>query len=686
MITTHDTVIDAFGLPFSNTIYDHASELETNITSGLTQRRCDELMQKYGPTPNKLYEIKQISFFKTFLNEIREPLMILLLVIAVFYAIWGEFLDSIIVFIIISLMAVVEVSNEYRAKKAVLLLGQSVKRNCTVRRDDTLVQINHDHVLLGDILVLAVGQYIPADARIIDCQSLQVNESILTGESIPVDKSPDDHLYAGTFISKGKCTALVYAIGKSTQVGSNFVLLDKIRETHDIKTPLQVSMKQIAKYLTIVAIVSSIIVPLIGWLRGAAIKPMILYGLSLAFCLIPEELPILIKSVLAIGSLDLSKKNVLIKKLNAAEMLGCVTFILTDKTGTLTRNQLELSKCIVPNGTTERELIINWILASDMESTTLSMFVNEHSLPTSIDPFETAMLTYLQNNNQYSVVQEALLIMEQEQHVQYIPFDNETKISTVIRGRNNRFIKGAPDVVMSQCTGDLYSSLQTCTKQGLRVIAVAYGKESLVLSGLLAFEDPCRNGVQEQIQVCKQAGIHVSMITGDHDMTALSIADKTRILPKEEYAQDAILVHDQLVQLSDDQLQEIVDRVSVYARATPVDKYRVCNALQQQGHIVAVTGDGVNDAIALASAHVGVAMGKSGSDVARQAADILLLDDRFETLSLAIKESRKLYSNLVKSIQFYLSCKLGLLIMFSVTLAFGLPFPLTPIQVCYISN
>lgn len=600
-------------------------------------------------------------------HEVVEPMILLLLVVGFFYSIWGEFRDAITIFAIICALVFVEVYNEFRAKKAIASLEKITAPKTKVIRDGKISEIDSENIVPGDILVLTPGTKIAADARIERSISLQVNESALTGESFPQEKNKGGEIYAGTIIASGEGEALVFATGKRTKFGKIAATLKEVRPP---KTPLQLAMKSLAAQLVYVALFFSISIPILGILRGQDLKTMVLTGLSLSFATIPEELPIVITMVLGLGAYTLSKNKFLIKRIKAAETLGNATVIVTDKTGTITEGKMKIVYVYPKNK--EKEIIKGALGA-----------VSEYSLAISDEEIKN-------KSNELKIDGEIGEVFRQRS------FGNGRKTRAVIRKSREGYIlfaSGAPEEIFMICsniTNKIKEDLEKETSKGRRVIAVAYKnlkpkqehikfsnlEKGMNFAGLISFEDPARKGVKETIAAVARAGIRTIMVTGDHPKTAEFIAKEVGILTG-----GAILTGQDLDRLTDEKLREIVKKVSVFARTAPEHKYRIVKALQENGEVVAVSGDGINDALALKSADIGIAMGIRGTDVAKEAAEVVLADDNYITITQGVFEGRKFFDNLQKGIKYYLSVKTALILIFLLPVLLGVPMPFSPIQI-----
>lgn len=630
---------------------------------GLTSNEVTLRFLKFGP--NIIFKQTRVSFLGIAKQEIVEPMILLLFVVGFFYSIWGKLGDAFTIFMVIFLLVLAEAYNEYRAKKAITSLEKIAAPKTKVLRDGKIIEINSEKVVPGDILILFSGVKIAADGKIKKSVGLECDESMLTGESFPQDKTVGDEISAGTIITRGEGLAEVVTIGSDTKIGQ---IAAKIGEIKPPKTPLQLAMKSLANKLVFVAIFFSILIPVIGSFQGRDLKTMILTGLSLSFATIPEELPIIITMVLGLGAWTLSKNKFLVKRIKAAETLGSATVVVTDKTGTITESKMKIAEIFPKN---EKEIIQKSFYA-----------LSEYSL----SPLEQ------------EIKNKALeLNMERApEAVRQRNFGEENKkTKTIIRKINDDyelFILGAPEEIFANCRNlppNAKTELASQTKKGRRVIAVAHKKISpnlikenfsqlekeLDFAGLISFEDSPKKGVAEAIAQMTSAGIKTIMVTGDHPQTATFIADKVGIITNK------IITGEELDKLSDLELQEIIKQVSIFARATPQHKYRIVKALQENNEVVAVTGDGINDALALKAADIGIAMGIRGTDVAKEAAEVVLADDNYTTIAIGIFEGRKFFDNLQKGIKYYLSVKFALILIFLLPIIFKIPLPFSPIQI-----
>jgi Ca2+-transporting ATPase len=644
---------------------------------GLDQAEVSARQVRFGP--NKLKAEKPVTFISIFWEEVREPMIILLLFTGFLYSLWGKLDDALTIIVVIMLLVGAEVFNEYRAKKTIAALRRLSEPTSRVLRDGVVREVPAETIVPGDILVLQAGRRVPADARLTEAYSLAADESSLTGESVPVEKSISASVFAGTTVTRGRGRAEVITTGMATELGK---IVSLTREAKPPRTPLQLAMKELTHWLVWIALGFSTIVPLLGWLvAGQPLRQMVLTGFSLTFATIPEELPIIITMVLALGGYRLSKRKAIAKQLRTVETLGAVTVIATDKTGTLTQNRMEAVR-YYPEQSQARLLELG-VMCSDMAADCEDL---------SADPLERALICVaLRHGIDVAARRRETTLLNE------FTFDNvRQRMSVVYRTGAGIFIavKGAPEAVINNCSlpeqeaKDALEAAARLARAGLRVIALAEKRTAseknsqeeaetdLSFAGLVGFEDPPRPEVKAALAACRGAGIRTIMVTGDHPSTAAAIAAEVGLGGKE-----TVLTGSDLDKLSAEQLIEALDQVSIFARTTPEHKLRIVNALHQRGELVAVTGDGVNDAPALAAADIGVAMGETGTDVAREAAGLILADDNFATIVRAVEEGRVLFENLKKGIRYYLSCKVALIAATLLPVLLRVPVPFAPIQI-----
>jgi Ca2+-transporting ATPase len=650
---------------------------------------------------NTLAEEKEVSWWKEALEELTEPMILLLLLIGVLYSVWGHLEDAVTIFAVILTLVIVEVYNELRAEKTILALNKLSEPTTTVRRGGKDREVKAEEIVRGDVIVLAAGRRVPADARLVESYGLAADEAPLTGESAPQEKSvaapaPDvllsersDMVYAGTVVTRGRGTAVVVATGAGTELGK---IVGLARREKPPRTVLQMATRDLTKWMVVLAVVFSAAVPLLGWLvNGQDPQQMFLTGLSLAFATIPEELPIIITMVLAIGGYRLSRQNAIVKRLQAVETLGAVTVICADKTGTITSNRMEVVE-VYPRDRRDRVLRAA-VLANDARPTG-DGFTG--------DPVDVAMAR--------AAVGAGIDVgAERTAHplVTELTFDNVRKrMSVIYRSGTGLKVaaKGSPESILGISTmlrtggpaapltdADMKMLMERTTEmagRGMRVLAIAekegidpddQGDEvesGLTLLGLIGLADPPRPEAAQAIAACQNAGVRVIMITGDHPLTASTVAKQVGLNGGAK-----VLTGPDIDAMDDNALRTAVGEVSIFARSTPEHKLRILKALRANGARIAMTGDGINDAPALSSADIGIAMGQGGTDVARESADMVLTDNNFSTIVGAIKEGRVLFANLTKGVRYYLACKVALIVVSLVAVLLRLDIPFTPVQI-----
>ncbi len=632
--------------------------------TGLSNAEAKKRLEKYGL--NQIVKPREVHFLGIVREEIVEPMILLLIVVAFFYTIWGSLGDAVTIYGVIIALVFAEVYNEYRAKKTIASLSRISSPKAKVLRGGKIIDVETEAVVPGDTLILTPGTRIAADSKVRESFSLQLDESTLTGESFPREKKVGEEIYTGTLVVSGEGEAEVFATGKNTRISGIAALAQEVKPP---KTPLQIGMSSLAETLVWVALFFSIVIPLIGYLRGQDFQQMVLTALALAFATIPEELPIIITMILGLGAYRLSRRKFLVKKLKAAEVLGDATVILTDKTGTITGNKMQVAS----------------VFPRDQESEIMNTAMGALT-EISLSPLDKAIL---ERAKKLKVKTPSGRVLRERS------FGDSRKTKTLMREAKDNFvlfITGAPEEVLDLARVDkkkFEEELNNETAKGRRVIAVAQKtirsvEKDLAFSdiekdfstvGLISFEDPPRKGVKETIETARHAGVRVIMVTGDHPLTARSVANTVGI------PSDNVLTGDDLNRMSDEKLRKAVKEVSVFARTTPEHKYRLVKALRKNKEVVAVTGDGVNDIIALKGADIGIAMGVKGTDAAKEAADVVLADDNFVTIGQGIFEGRKFFDNLRKGVKYYLSVKVALILLFAFPVIFNTPFPFAPIQI-----
>lgn len=696
--------------PYTQPPQEVASQLGSNLEAGLTGQEAAARLNRYGK--NTLTQEREIRFLGILREEITEPMILLLIAIGVIYSLLGSLADAATIIIIIILLVLAEVWNEYRAKRSISSLRQLAPPTATVLRNGQPVEVETALLVPGDVLLLKVGQRVPADARIVEAYGLEVDESSLTGESFSAVKDASavlpestkvtdqtNMVFADTVITRGRAKALVVHTGIGTELGRIHGITKAAKEP---KTALQQAMKQLSKTLVWIAIFFAVLIPVLAYVRGIngsaplSVGDAVLYGLALAFVVIPEELPIIITMVLGVGSIVLSRRGAIVKRLRAAETLGNVTVIATDKTGTLTESKLHIEHLYFDGSfyassefkANEKAALRTAYLASDAPNNALG------------NPMSNAILERLKQAGLDTQSLSSGWVLKSE-----LGFDAKRKLASYIYQYGNSTVilsSGAPERILERSTMILLEGQEApltdelraqasvaaakMAQRGERLLAFGYHRiapdakdedveRDIVLVGVIGFIDPPRREVPQAIRSCQQAGIRVIMITGDHPETARTIAGQVGINNAK------VLTGAEMAALSDDALKQALKSTSVFARTTPEDKLRIVKLLKELGEVVAVTGDGINDAPALKEAHIGIAMGIRGTDVAKEASGMILTDDNFATIETAVSEGRRLYSNLRKGVRYYLACKVALVSIFLVPIILGIPLPFQPIQI-----
>ncbi|MBI4494984.1 MAG: cation-transporting P-type ATPase [Chloroflexi bacterium] len=706
--------LPAAPLPWhARSIAESVAQLATDPAGGLSTVEAAARLRQHGP--NELATRRREPWWEEAVEALTEPLVLLLLAVAGLYALLGELADALTIFVVILAVAGVELANETRARRAIGALRTLSAPTATVVRDGQACSLPTGAVVPGDLVLLQPGERVPADLRLVETVALRVDESSLSGESEPAAKQADLVLapeaelgdrrnlaFAGTVVSAGKGRGIVVATGRQTELGRIARLAQTAREP---RTPLQLHMRQLAGWLVWLALGFSVLVPVLGVLvAGLPLQEMLLTGLTLAFATVPEELPILITIVLGLGAFQLARQRAIVKRLRAAETLGSVSAIGTDKTGTLTENRMRVVALwaegapqeVDRRGAAERLLAIG-VLANDAQLTLATG-------PASFfgDPTEVALLAAAEEAGlRVSDVRARAPVVEEH------PFDDARKRMSVVYLRDGeRWLaaKGAPEAILAVCSQalergrtepldaerarQLQAAADQMAARGLRVLAFAErrlepGERSepasaeadLAFVGLAGLEDPPRPEAPATIAALRAAGVRVLMLTGDHPATARAVAERVGIDTRR------IVLGRELERAGDEGLRGLVGEASVFARITPEHKLRLVRALQAQGEVVAVTGDGVNDAPALREAAIGVAMGRTGTDVAREAADLVLADDNLATVTTAVRAGRTLYANLRKAVRYYLAAKVALVTSSLVAVLAHLPVPFAPVQI-----
>ena len=686
-------------------------------TDPLTDDQVREHKEKYGP--NELVEGKKKTVLQIFLEQYKDFLVIILIIAAIVSGFIGEPESAAVILIVITMNAILGTVQTVKAEQSLASLKKLSGPEAKVLRGGNVVQIPSSEVTVGDIVMLDAGDYIPADGRIIECTSLKVDESALTGESLGVDKMTDvidqdevplgdrvNMVYSGSFVTYGRGSFVVTGIGMETEVGKIASLL---KTTSEKKTPLQVNLDQFGQKLSILILIFCGILFGISIFRGDNIADAFLFAVALAVAAIPEALSSIVTIVLSFGTQKMAREHAIMRKLQAVEGLGSVSIICSDKTGTLTQNKMTVEDYYVDelciktedvdlNDPSQSRLLISSILCND-SSNTDGVEIG--------DPTETALLNLGTKLGLNPDDVKAKYPREGEN-----PFDSDRKLMSTkhtMEGTPTMLVKGAVDVLLDRMTNiqigneirpitpddrkKIEDQNQEFSRSGLRVLAFAYRTVSdeleltlddeydLTFLGLVAMMDPPRVESQEAVAECKRAGIRPIMITGDHKVTAAAIAKRIGILQDESEACEGAVIEN----MSDEELKDFVEGISVYARVSPEHKIRIVRAWQDKGNIVAMTGDGVNDAPALKQADIGVAMGITGSEVSKDAAAMVLTDDNFATIVKAVENGRNIYKNIKSAIQFLLSGNFGAILAVLYASITALPVPFAPVHLLFIN-
>ncbi len=720
-----------------------SSKLSTDLEKGLSSELAKERLKSHGY--NELISKEGPTIWQMLLSQFQDFLVLILIGASLVSALIGEVTDSVVIILIVVLNATLGVVQEFKANKALEALKKMAAPEAKVIRDGKIIEIPARELVPGDLVILEAGNYVPADLRLVESVNLKIEEASLTGESVPVEKNAEivfnndvplgdrsNSAFMSTVVTYGRGKGIVVETGMNTEIGLIAEMLESYEEE---STPLQKKLAELGKILGIASLAICGIVFILGLIRGVPILEMFMTAVSLAVAAIPEGLPAIVTIVLALGMQRMVKRHSIIKKLHAVETLGSTTVICSDKTGTLTQNEMTAQKVFV-NGNvysisgegykTQGEFTLNGKTIDPLADPDLKMLLtigalcNDAKLEESGSDGDKTCRIIGDPTEGCLVVGAAKACMCLEElnksrpRLQEIPFDSDRKRMTTFHPYEDGYIaciKGAPDVMLNLSNrilknGEILDLTEAdreqileinheMASQALRVLAFAFKLENelpkdpkpeevekdMIFVGLVGMIDPARPEAKEAIEICKQAGIRPVMITGDYKDTAEAIARDLGMLDETS----KVLTGTDLDAMSDEELVAVADQVSVYARVSPVHKLRIVEAIKQNNHIVAMTGDGVNDAPALKKADIGVAMGITGTDVAKETADMILTDDNFASIVAAVEEGRVIYANIRKFVFFLLSCNIAEILIIFVAMLVGLPIPLKPIQLLWLN-
>jgi Ca2+-transporting ATPase len=672
---------------------------------GLSTAQAEEKTRQFGP--NELEEAKKKGVLTMVWAQFKDVMVLILLVAAIISGLIGDLTDTIVILVIVFLNALIGFLQEYRADKAIKALRQMAITNVRILRDGSTSWLPATALVPGDVILLEAGNSVPADVRITESVNLKIDEAALTGESESIGKFTEvinavdlplgdkmNMAFKGTFVSYGRGTAVVIATGMQTELGRIAGMLQE----EETLTPLQQRMAAFGKKLSVIVLFLCIVFFVATWARGEDLTKMILTSISLAVAAIPEALPAVITISLALAAKRLVRSNSLMRKLPAVETLGSITYICTDKTGTLTKNQMHVEQVFVNGKLHERSEISSLLEDENMKLLLYAFALNNDAVKDDNKNFKG-------DSTEIALMEVAI-----EQNIQgdawprlaEIAFDADRKLMTTFHNYDNQiisFTKGAPDILLERCVNVdvvlLKVQVDEMAAKGLRILGFAchnwntlpakadadINESGLQFLGLAGMIDPPRDEVFDAVAQCKSAGIVPVMITGDHPLTAKTIAQRIGILNQN----DIVITGQELAALPNDRFLAEVENIKVYARVSPEQKLQIVKALQQKGHYVAMTGDGVNDAPSLKRGDIGIAMGITGTDVSKEAADMILLDDNFSTIIKAIKEGRRIYDNILKFIKYLMTTNSSELWTLLIGPLLGLPVALLPIHILWIN-
>lgn len=706
---------------------DVAKELNVNVTKGLSSDQISDKLSKYGP--NSLKEKQGASMLQMIIEQFKSFIIIILIAASVLSIAIGEVVDGIVILAIVVLNAVLGIVQESKANNALNALKEMAAPKAKVLRDGSILSIDSKDLVPGDIVILEAGDYVPADLRLFESVNLKIDEAAFTGESVAAEKNASRVLeeltpiadrencaYMSTIVTYGRGRGIVTGTGMDTEIGK---IASMLNEAGAEVTPLQKKLDSFGKMLGFVCIAVCVVIFILGLIRGQEVLEVLMTSVSLAVAAIPEGLPAVVTVVLAMGMQKMIKRHAIMKRLGAVETLGSTTVICTDKTGTLTQNKMTVVK--VFDG---RE---HWDVTGTGYGTVGDITGPDKEISTLDKMLKTCVLCNDSRLNDEEIIGDptegALIVLgakvgysQDELNVKYprlqeYPFDSDRKLMSTmheIEGQHTMFTKGAPDVILSRCehiildgevqplTEELKANIslvnEDFAKNALRVLGYAYKEvtrdvqleeeeNGLIFAGLTGMIDPPREEAKEAVKLCKKAGIRVVMITGDHITTGSAIAKELGIIETDEQAMEGSRIND----YGEEEFREKVENINVFARVSPEHKVRIVQSIRENGHVAAMTGDGVNDAPALKKADIGIAMGITGTDVSKEAADMILTDDNFASIVDAVEEGRIIYSNIRKFVGFLLSCNIGEILIIFIAMLSGWAVPLVPIQLLWIN-
>lgn len=710
-------------------------KLHVHTKRGLTRKQVEERQKQFGF--NKLETSKKQPIWVIFIKQFQDFMVLILLAATLIAGLLGEYIDALAIMIIVLLNGFIGFFQEQKAEKSLEKLKELSAPKIRVLREGEWQTIPAEEAVVGDVVKLLTGDRIPADIRLVEVNDLQTEESTLTGESIPVEKTTEPILdenislqdqhnigFKGTLVTKGNGIGIVVQTGMNTAIGQIATLMD---ETKKVMTPLEIKLVELGKVLIFVALLLTAITVGIGVYHGQPLYDMVLAGVSLAVAVIPEGLPAIVTVVLSLGVQRMIKRKAIVRKLSAVETLGCASVICSDKTGTITENKMTVKELFV-NGE-------NIYVTGEGYTMSGDFFIGDRKIKNDFPNLEAMALYGVICNDANILVKKgkyvidgdptegALLVLarklgitsdvkEQFKYVKTFPFDSSRKrMSVVVEDRNGRrflICKGAPERIVPRCTHMLLNKnhvritdyekieakMDEMAEKALRILAIGIKplrkeeplhltslEKELTFVGLYGMKDPPRKEVKNAIAECKNAGIKTVMITGDHKKTAVAIATEIGLMEEGQI----VLEGHELNNMDTDSLAEIIEKVAVFARVTPEHKLKIVQAFQQRGHIVAMTGDGVNDAPAIKASNIGVSMGTSGTDVTKEASSLILMDDNFHTIKEAIREGRNIYENIRKFIRYLLTSNVGEIFVVLVAMMLAYPLPLVPVQILWVN-